>query len=74
MYLCIISTFASSELSTEVEMFYFNNYIKKAKHGFLRCNLCYSGLNREEMIDLFMKAGFVNLNVIEENGTIMFIW
>ena len=70
----IISTFAWSELSTEVEMFYFNNYIKKAKHGFLRCNLCYSGLNRKEMIDLFMKGGFVNLNVIEENGTIMFIW
>lgn len=55
-------------------MFYFHNYIKKAKHGYFRCNLCYSGLNREEMLDLFMKAGFVNIRVIQENGTIMFIW
>lgn len=76
----IISTFAWSELTKEVQMFYFDNYIKKAKHGYFRCNLCYSGLKREEIIDLFMRAGFKNLFVgqeevsVQDNSTIMFIW
>jgi putative sugar O-methyltransferase len=75
----IISTFAWSELSKEVQLFYFNTYIKKAKHGFFRCNLCYSGLNREEIIELFMSAGFNNLFIgqqevsIQDNST-LFIW
>jgi len=76
----IISTFAWSELSKEVQLFYFDNYIKKAKHGYFRCNLCYSGLQREEIIDLFSKANFANLFIGQEetsaqdNSTIMFIW
>lgn len=76
----IISTFAWSELSKEVQLFYFDNYIKKAKHGYFRCNLCYSGLMREEIIDLFSKANFANLFIgqeevsVQDNSTIMFIW
>jgi putative sugar O-methyltransferase len=76
----IISTFAWSELTKEVQLFYFDNYIKKAKHGYFRCNLCYSGLTREEIINLFMSAGFKNLFVgqeevsVQDNSTVMFIW
>jgi putative sugar O-methyltransferase len=76
----IISTFAWSELSRNVQLYYFMNYISKAKHGFFRCNLCYSGLTRDELITLFQGAGFSNLHVGQDemcppdNSTVVFYW
>ena len=49
----VISCFAWSELDKINQMKYFFNIIKKAKHGFMRLNSCFSGLSIEEFKILF---------------------
>jgi putative sugar O-methyltransferase len=75
-YDLVISCFAWSELSKDIQLLYYNEIIKNSKHGFLRCNICFSGHTLVEMRNLFSDTSisFLMDEVSNDEGAWMIYW